>query len=156
MGFNFEERWAEIAHPVLSGEQGPSGGLQDELDVPDEIVYPSSVGDVNFSHRKHAQEQEIKCVECHHQIHAGDLVTPHPDYMTSSWVSCKTCHDNNSVKSEKYYKCSDCHLPDPNDISDETLSSKVVTHISCWNCHETGTGVDASKGCSECHVKTTK
>ena len=155
-GFNFEERWAEIAHPVPSGEETPPGQTEVELDLPDEIVYPSSVGNVSFSHRKHAQEQEIKCVECHHQIHANELVTPHPDYMTSSWVSCKTCHDTNSVKREKYYKCSDCHLPDPNDISDETLSSKVVTHMSCWNCHQTGTGVDASKGCAECHEKTTK
>jgi hypothetical protein len=154
LGFDFEQRWAEIAHPVPSGEEDQSAPVADELDLPDEISYPSSVGDVLFTHSKHAMDQGIECVECHHQIHADDLVTPHPDYMASSWVSCKTCHDTSSTNSEKYYRCSVCHLPDPDDISDETLSSKVVTHMSCWNCHESGTGVDASRGCGECHVKT--
>lgn len=156
VGFDFEQRWAEIAHPVPSGEEEQPAEAAVELDIPDVVSYPSSVGDVQFTHRKHAVEQEIECVECHHQIHANDLATPHPDYMTSSWVSCKTCHDTNTTNSEKYYRCAVCHLPDPDDISDETLSSKVVTHTSCWNCHETGTGVDASRGCAECHVKTKK
>lgn len=151
--FDFEARWAEIAHPVPS-EDDPPALAKEELDIPDEISYPSSVGDVRFTHKRHAQEQEIECVECHHQIHASDLATPHPDYMESSWVSCRTCHDSNPDNSEQYYRCSICHLPDPDDISDETLSSKVVIHRSCWNCHESGTGVEASKSCAECHVKT--
>lgn len=157
-GFDFEQRWAEIAHPVPGAEedqtsQNQATPLADDIYIPDEIAYISSVGDVLFTHKKHAVDQEIECVECHHQIHAKDLATPHPGYMASSWVSCNTCHDTDSTRSEKYYKCSDCHLPDPDDISDETLSSKVVTHRSCWNCHETGTGPEASKGCAECHVK---
>ena len=155
-GFVFEERWAEIAHPIPTAEEDQTAPIADDIYIPDEITYPSSVGDVLFTHKKHAVDQKIECVECHHQIHATDLDTPHPDYMSSSWVSCKTCHDTSSTRSEQYYKCSDCHLSDPDDISDETLSSKVVTHMSCWNCHETGTGVDASKGCAECHVKKTK
>ena len=154
--FNFEKRWAEIAHPIPSVVEDQNGAVTDDVYMPDEISYISSVGDVLFTHKKHATDREIECVECHHQIHAKNLDTPHPDYMTSSWVSCKTCHDTNSVRSEKYYKCSVCHLSDPADISDETLSSKVVTHTSCWNCHESGTGVEASRGCAECHVKKAK
>jgi len=162
-GFDFEARWAEIAHPVPSQEVAQADtpavvpARPDEaLDMPGEITYKSSVGDVLFPHSLHVTELEVECSECHHQIHAMELDTPHPDYMTSSWVSCKICHNTDSVKREKYYKCSDCHLKNPEDIADETLSSKVVTHKNCWNCHESGTGVEASQGCAECHVKDEK
>ena len=155
-GFEFELRMAEIAHPVPGKDVEQVVRQTEDIDMPDIITYASSVGDVRFTHNAHAEEQEIECVECHHQIHAKNLVTPHPDYMTSSWISCKTCHDEGSDWNKKYYRCSDCHLTDSKDISDETLSSKVVTHKNCWNCHETGTGVEASKGCIECHVKKLK
>jgi len=159
-GFDFDKRWAEIAHPVPSKEvvQADTPAAvparpDSALDMPGDITYMSSVGDVLFPHKLHVTELEVECVECHHQIHAMELDTPHPDYMTSSWVSCKICHNTDSVKREEYYKCSYCHLTNSDDIADETLSSKVVTHKSCWNCHETGTGVEASQGCAECHVK---
>lgn len=155
-GFDFEKRWAEIAHPVPAEEEVQSGSAAEILDMPDEITYKSSVGDVVFPHKVHVKDMKLECAECHHQIHAMDLDTPHPDYMESSWISCKICHNTNSQNRKKYYKCSDCHHSDLDDISDETLSSKVVTHKSCWNCHETGTGVEASKGCVECHVKEEK
>jgi hypothetical protein len=161
-GFDFGQRWTEIAHPVPreekapSEETSPSGSAVDDTDMPGEIIYESSVGNVLFPHSVHAKDQDIECTECHHQIHAGELDTPHPGYMTSSWVSCNICHNTNPENSQKYYRCSYCHHSDPDDIADETLSSKVVTHKSCWNCHETGTGVEASKGCSECHVKDEK
>lgn len=155
-GFDFEKRWAEIAHPVPAEEEVQSGSAAEILDMPDEITYKSSVGDVVFPHKVHVKDMKLECAECHHQIHAMDLNTPHPDYMESSWISCKICHNTNSQNRKKYYKCSDCHHSDLDDISDETLSSKVVTHKSCWNCHETGTGVEASKGCVECHVKEEK
>ena len=161
-GFDFEQRWAEIAHPVPQEEKAPpketspSKSAVDNSDMPGEIIYESSVGNVLFPHSVHAKDQEIECTECHHQIHAGELDTPHPGYMTSSWVSCNICHNTNPENSQKYYRCSYCHHSDPDDIADETLSSKVVTHKSCWNCHESGTGVEASKGCSECHVKDNK
>ena len=162
-GFDFDQRWAEIAHPVPAEEVVQTGTPaevpampEEALDMPDEITYTSSVGDVLFPHNLHVAELEVECAECHHQIHAMELDTPHPDYMKSSWISCKICHNTDSVKREKYYKCSDCHLTNSEDIADETLSSKVVTHKSCWSCHETGTGVEASKGCAECHVKDNK
>jgi hypothetical protein len=155
-GFDFEKRWAEIAHPVPVKEEIQSGSFAEMLDMPDEITYKSSVGNVVFPHNVHVNELKVECAGCHHQIHAIDLKTPHPDYMTSSWVSCKTCHNTNSENRNKYYKCADCHHSEMDDISDETLSSKVVTHKNCWACHETGTGVDASKGCVVCHVKEEK
>ena len=122
-------------------------------DIPDEITIESSVGNVLFPHNVHMR---FGCVACHHQIHAMELDTPHPDYLTSSWINCQGCHDIDSGNKSKYYKCSDCHHSDPDDIADETLSSKVVIHKSCWKCHKSGTGAEASEGCSACHVKEEK
>jgi len=151
-GFDFDERWAEIAHPVpVEGD-----GLDAFPDLPENIAFTSAVGNVLFSHNVHARELEIECVDCHHQIHAVELDTPHPDYLESSWITCDICHNPDSEVSGQYYKCSDCHQSDLGNIADETLSSKVVIHESCWQCHESGTGVQASEGCVICHVKEEK
>ena len=118
--------------------------------MPDAVTYESSAGNVLFPHSTHLK---FGCAACHHQIHASVLDTPHPDYLKSSWINCQDCHDTKSETSSNYYKCSDCHHADPEDISDETLSSKVVIHQSCWKCHKSGTGAKASEGCGDCHVK---
>jgi hypothetical protein len=121
--------------------------------LPDEITMESSVGYVVLPHDVHIKGVKLKCVECHHQIRAGGLDTPHPDYLEASRVNCQTCHETDSKGRNKYYSCSHCHHSDPDDIADETLSSKVVIHKSCWRCHESGTGAEASAGCANCHVK---
>ncbi len=118
--------------------------------MPREVTFESSVGNVMFPHNVHLK---LGCNTCHHEIHANTLKTPHPEYMTSSWINCRICHNSNSDTPGRYYKCSNCHQSDPEDIVDETLSSKVVIHKSCWKCHKSGTGVMASKGCKTCHVK---
>ena len=134
-------------------EEVPSDSPTVVSDLPDEITIESSVGNVVLPHDVHVKDKKLKCVVCHHQIHATELDTPHPDYMDSSRINCQTCHGTNSETRKKYYKCSKCHHSEPDDISDETLSSKVVIHKSCWKCHEAGTGVEASRGCSDCHMK---
>lgn len=118
--------------------------------MPAEIVFPSAIGEVRFPHRAHLKK---KCVRCHHSIHADSLETPHDSYLDSSWIHCQTCHDSNPERSGKYYKCSECHHAAPENIADETLSSKVVIHKSCWQCHEAGTGAQASQACNQCHIK---
>ena len=155
-GFDFEERWAEIAHPVPMDEQAQLKSQAAIAGMPDKVTFTSSVGNVLFAHDLHAVELEIECADCHHQILAMELETPHPDYMTSSWIMCQTCHNSNTEADGQYYECSVCHHSDLSDIADETLSSKVVIHNSCWQCHESGTGVRASEGCSICHVKEQK
>jgi hypothetical protein len=117
---------------------------------PGEVIFESSVGDVLFPHDKHVA---MGCQLCHHQIRAAELETPHPDYMDSSWIHCRTCHSEEAASGGAFYKCSQCHHAEPTDIADETLSAKVVTHKSCWKCHQSGTGVEASKGCGDCHQK---
>jgi len=125
---------------------------QEALVMPGDITFPSSVGKVHFPHDLHVDDLELDCAECHHQIHAKELETPHPDYMKSSWINCQICHDEDSEMSKQYYRCSDCHHSELENIADETLSSKVVIHKNCWSCHESGKGATASRGCPQCHV----
>ncbi len=155
-GFDFDQRWAEIAHPIPGKAETKSGSPIAETNMPDKVTFTSSVGNVLFPHKMHAVELEIDCSQCHHQIHAGELDTPHPEYLDSSWIKCQICHDPKSDMSNQYYKCSDCHHTNLENVADETLSSKVVIHKSCWKCHTSGTGVQASEGCSDCHVKEQK
>jgi Zn finger protein HypA/HybF involved in hydrogenase expression len=134
-------------------EQAQSDSPAASPDLPDEVTLESSFGNVVLPHDVHVKKVKLKCPVCHHQIHAAELDTPHPDYLESSRANCQTCHDTSSEKRKKYYKCSDCHHSETDDIADETLSSKVVIHKSCWKCHETGTGAEASAGCGNCHAK---
>jgi len=143
----------EAEQAAASPREAQSESAASDSSLPDEITLESPAGKVVLPHDVHVKKLKLKCVECHHQIRAKELDTPHPDYLTSSQVNCQTCHDLDSKTRKKYYKCSDCHHSDPDNIADETLSSKVVIHKSCWNCHEAGTGVQASEGCSNCHLK---
>lgn len=123
----------------------------DSVGIPTERIFPSSVGEVIFTHQAHVVDRKIECVECHHQINAKKLNTPHPDYFKSSWINCEICHNESEKVKQKAYACSGCHRTDPSSIVDETLSAKVVVHKQCWKCHSVGTGKDASKGCAFCH-----
>ena len=113
--------------------------------------FPSSVGEVMFTHQIHVQDRAIKCVECHHQIDAKQFKTPHPDYFKSSSINCDVCHNQSERIKQKAYVCSECHRTNPINIADETLSAKIVIHKKCWNCHQVGTGKEASAGCEKCH-----
>jgi Zn finger protein HypA/HybF involved in hydrogenase expression len=121
------------------------------LEIPSEITIPSSVGEVVFRHQMHIGDLGIECANCHHQINAKQLNTPHPEYFGSSWINCKTCHDESAKIAQKAYRCSECHQAKPKNISDESLSAKVVIHRQCWKCHAVGTGKEASTGCEKCH-----
>jgi hypothetical protein len=123
----------------------------DTVATPSERTFPSSVGEVVFHHQMHAKDLSIQCVECHHQIDATKLNTPHPDYFKSSSIKCEICHKESGEMKQKVYVCSGCHSTKPMNIADETLSAKVVVHKQCWKCHQVGTGKEASKGCEKCH-----
>lgn len=123
----------------------------DTMTIPSERTFPSSVGEVVFHHQMHTKDLSIKCVECHHQIDAKKLNTPHPDYFKSSSIKCEICHKESGEIKQKVYICSECHSTRPMNIADETLSAKVVIHKQCWKCHQVGTGKEASKGCEKCH-----
>jgi hypothetical protein len=123
----------------------------DSVVIPAERIFPSSVGEVVFHHQMHAKDLSIKCVDCHHQIDAKTLNTPHPDYFKSSSIKCEICHNDSEKVKQKAYTCSICHRTNLTNIADETLSAKVVVHQQCWKCHPVGTGKEASKVCTKCH-----
>jgi hypothetical protein len=123
----------------------------DTVRVPPEITIPSSVGEVLFTHQVHIKDRAIPCGQCHHQINAKKLDTPHPEYLKSSWINCTDCHEESGKAKQVVYTCSECHRTNPANIADETLSAKVVIHKQCWKCHEVGTANDASKSCELCH-----
>lgn len=125
-----------------------AAAVQSRPQLPDVILFESAIGDVYFPHTRH---QKMNCKRCHHQIHARELDTPHEDYLSASWIKCQSCHETDSEFGDSYYKCSGCHHSEPESIVDETISSKVVIHKSCWKCHKSGTGAKASEGCSYCH-----
>jgi len=116
--------------------------------MPNVITFESSIGEVQFPHKVHMR---MGCKKCHHQIQAKALATPHEDYLDYSQSNCEVCHKEQE-NDTAYYGCANCHHSNLENIADETLSSKVVVHKSCWKCHLSGTGVEASERCNFCHT----
>ena len=112
----------------------------------------SSVGPANFPHEKHVTEFDVQCVQCHHETNAKPLSMPHESYFKDSWSDCTVCHRKAGSEALEPQACSACHHAQSGDVSDETLSAKVVIHKSCWTCHEVGTGASASAACKTCHT----
>lgn len=123
----------------------------DALAIPSVKSFPSSVGEVTFTHEMHIKDRGIPCVACHHQINAKKLNTPHPDYFSASSIKCEICHNEAEKVKQKAYTCSGCHRTNPINIADEALSAKVVVHKQCWKCHQVGAGKEARKACELCH-----
>ena len=123
----------------------------DSAGIPALRTFPSTVGEVVFTHQIHIQDRGIKCADCHHAINAKRLNAPHPDYFKSSAIKCEVCHNESEKIKQRAYTCSGCHHTNPVNIADETLSAKVVVHKQCWNCHPVSTGKEASSGCEKCH-----
>ena len=148
---SFSQEVAQIETTPL--QQGASTPPTEVQEVPCDIRFELTAGDVCFPHKMH---RKMGCKECHHQYQAKVLETPHPGYLTSSWKSCQTSHSEESGPQKRSRSCSSCHFSDPDSIADETPSSKVALHKSCWKCHDSGTGAEASSGCADCHMKKEK
>ena len=130
--------------PIQSATEEVAAG------IPALIVSPSCVGEVEFPHQMHFEDMGVPCQDCHHEVNATKLDMPHGDYFDDFWIDCSACHTESETPSTSQ-ACSTCHHSDPTGIADETLSSKVVIHKSCWTCHEMSTGGEASAACSTCH-----
>lgn len=112
---------------------------------------PAAIGPARFPHDEHAEDLEIECKECHHETDAAPLTFPHQDYFDDFWIDCRICHHDTRPVSTEPRPCSACHHSPNGNIADETLSAKVVIHKKCWECHDTGTGAEASATCTDCH-----
>jgi hypothetical protein len=128
---------------------------EQEEEIPAEIVSKAEIGDVVFPHAFHYEEMGLACEECHHETDAAKLAMPasHDEYMEDFWLECDTCHHPERNLDEPQ-TCSLCHEAEHREATDQTLSSKVVIHRSCWQCHEVGTGQGASQACDFCHQPT--
>jgi hypothetical protein len=115
------------------------------------IMFWARIGEVEFPHDFHVDDLEMDCMECHHETDASSLEIPHESYFDDFWIDCRSCHRADGESDLGPQACSNCHSAQPVGIADETLSSKVVIHRLCWDCHDSGTGVDASESCATCH-----
>lgn len=145
-----------VAVLIALAGTGVAGPVGQEAAVPDVM----ELEDVIFPHEMHVDDLGIECRECHHETDAAKLKSPHPDYFADFWINCRICH-HESQTPRAAQRCSECHHDNPFDIADETRSSKVVIHKSCWSCHEVGLGANASASCATCHenrppAKTTR
>jgi hypothetical protein len=128
-------------------------------DVPTAQAAPAgqaarTLGPATFPHQSHLEDLGIACKDCHHETNATALRMPHEGYFDDFWIDCRICHNPTGGAAAGPQACAQCHHGSPASIADETLSAKVVIHKSCWGCHDSGTGEEASKGCSTCHVPT--
>ncbi len=136
---------AAVASPGGSGDDAP--GTQAP---PEEISYPSTVGEVHFPHAFHIDDLEIACEDCHHPVEAPKLTTPHPQYFRECGVDCATCH-RGELATATAHRCQACHGPTTQHRCDH-VSTKVAVHRMCSGCHEIGTGSEASRSCENCHT----
>jgi hypothetical protein len=135
---------------LMVSAPAPAAPAAPEAPIPDEIVSPSTVGEVVFPHRKHFEELEFTCTECHHETRATVLKMPHPEYFADFWIDCKICHQEGSGPLAPQ-PCSACHRSSLSNIADQTSSAKVAIHRNCWRCHESGAGEKATASCALCH-----
>ena len=142
---------SSVFKSLLFAAEKSTAVLQDTTEVPEVITSPSSAGEVFFPHLQHTEDFEIACKDCHHEINAAELNMPHEDYFDDFWIDCKICHRESDSGKLQAQACSNCHTQ-PTNIADETLSSKVVIHKNCWECHDVGTGKEASESCQLCHI----
>lgn len=130
---------------LVSASAGPTA-----TEPPRDVHFAAPAGEVVFPHALHADDLGFECTECHHETNARVLDIPHPEYFVDFWLECGVCHGEAAGAPRS---CSDCHHDSPASIGDETLSAKVVIHRSCWQCHDAGVGVEASRSCATCHLE---
>jgi len=146
--------WRPGASHVTPGRPSPPMTAPDTLpaQVQEVIRVASYIGEVEFPHLDHVDAFGLDCEECHHETNAAALAIPHKDYFDDFWIDCTICHRKLGSAALEAQSCSNCHPARPKNIADETLSAKVVIHKNCWECHESGTGAEASSNCAFCHT----
>jgi hypothetical protein len=140
-----------LAPKSLSSSEPVMFTLQPKDTVPEVITSPSCIGEVLFPHSLHFEGMEFECTECHHETNAAELTFFHKEYFEEFWIDCTICHRESGETMLGAQACANCHHTHPASITDETLSAKVVIHQNCWQCHEVGTGQQASQYCAFCH-----
>ena len=89
---------------------------------PVRLMFKNAAGKVLFGHSTHAENYDLSCVDCHHNIEDED-------------------------QDQRVYNCSECH----ESTGDEAMPGRAdAFHTQCKGCHENaGTG---PVECNSCHA----
>lgn len=120
-------------------------GALTAADSPDEVVLDPEKngfdkilkGPVKFSHKKHAADYKLACVECHHVYKDGKNV----------WK-----------EGDKVQACKECHKMERTEQDGATVYKlKNAFHKNCKNCHKElkkeGKPTGPFRKCNDCHEK---
>ncbi len=99
-------------------------------------------GAVEFTHKKHAEDYNIACDQCHHVFKDGKNVWKEGDPVDK----CQTCHNEPTIEGEK-------KLPP----EQQKLNLKLAFHTNCQDCHKEekkkNKATTAPVTCAGCHPK---
>ncbi|MBN1831300.1 MAG: cytochrome c3 family protein [Deltaproteobacteria bacterium] len=112
--------------------QGPE--MPDEISIGNDGYKADAKEPVPFSHKKHAEEYQTACTDCHHAYSEGENVWKQGDPVEK----CFKCH--NPIKEEA-----------------EGTDLKKAFHDNCKGCHKAavanGKMNAPDKKCAGCHIK---
>ena len=81
-----------------------------KVPVPEEpvrMMFKGSAGNVLFTHQEHAQDYDLECISCHHNIEDDEI-----------------------------YNCSECHESGSSGEDMDPMSRTDALHAQCIGCHE--------------------
>ena len=119
----------------------------DVMDIQAKLWSEHTKGPVNFQHKKHAEEYDAKCEDCHHVYENGKNTYKEGDKVQK----CMECHNEATIKGEK-------KLPEDK----QKLNLKLAFHNNCQGCHKKLKKKDKKKygkiptTCIKCHTKSKK
>jgi hypothetical protein len=108
-----------------------AGSVQDVIPIENKGYDQDKRGPVNFTHKKHAEDYQVACAECHHEYENGKNVWKETD----------------PVK-----KCVECH--DPVEKKGDVDKLQTAFHNNCQGCHKELKDKEAPfRKCTDCHQK---
>jgi Ni/Co efflux regulator RcnB len=129
---------------VLLGLSGAAQEVPEKMVIKSELWKEHTKAGVEFSHKKHAEDYNIKCNECHHVYKDGKNVWKEGDEVQK----CMACHTEPTIQGEK-------RLPE----AQQKLNLKLAFHNNCTGCHRDLKRKDREKyadiptTCLNCHPK---
>ena len=121
---------------IFSGLVFLMAGMLTAADVADVIIIenkghdPDRRGPVKLTHKKHAEDYEVACSECHHEYENGKNVWKEGDPVKK----CIECHDTaekrdnaDKLQTAFHNNCQGCH---------RELKDKEAPYRRCTDCHE--------------------
>ena len=122
--------------PVQAEKEDSSLNIYDGdmIEIDNEDYRKDRKGPVKFSHRKHAQDYNVACWDCHHEYEDEiNIYSP----WGSEQKQCVECHtaveDNETgIKLQRAFhlNCKTCHLTDVQENKGSTAP------VKCLGCHE--------------------